>query len=53
MRHKQRLYAENRAAGLPKKAAALAAGVPPTSASSSASRYEKNPTVMAHMKRLG
>ena len=53
MRHKQRLYAENRAAGLPKKAAALAAGVPPTSASSSASRYERNPTDMAHMKRLG
>lgn len=51
--HQQRLYAENRAKGLGKKAAAVAAGCPEKSASQAASRYEKSPDVIAHMERIG
>ena len=51
--HQQRLYAENRAKGLGKKAAAVAAGCPEKSASQAASRYEKTADVVAHMSRLG
>lgn len=51
--HQQRLYAESRAKGLGKKAAAVAAGCPEGTASQAASRYEKTARVVEHMERLG
>lgn len=47
---KQR-YADARLAGLGKKAAAIEAGCPDKTASQAASRYEKDPDVMAAMGR--
>lgn len=49
----QRLYAQHRADGMKKKAAAIAAGCSEKTASQQAARYEKNPKVLAHMERLG
>lgn len=51
--HQQKLYAQGRAEGMTRKAAAIAAGCPQGTASQQASRYEKNPEVVDHMIRLG
>lgn len=50
---RQRLYAEARADGLNRKAAAIAAGCPEKTASQQASRLEKDEAVLAYWSRLG
>ncbi|GAA3721188.1 hypothetical protein GCM10022421_32130 [Oceanisphaera sediminis] len=47
----KRRYADARLSGMGKKAAAIAAGCPEKSASQAASRYEKDPDVIAAMSR--
>lgn len=47
----KRRYAEARLAGMPKKQAAIEAGCPEKTAAQAASRYEKDPDVLAAMSR--
>lgn len=47
----KRRYADARLAGMPKKQAAIEAGCPEKTAAQAASRYEKDPDVLAAMSR--
>ncbi|WP_289105839.1 hypothetical protein [uncultured Halomonas sp.] len=49
---RKRRYAEARLSGVAKKAAAIQAGCPEKTAQQAASRYEKDPDVMAAMGRI-
>lgn len=50
--HKKRLYAQARLAGKNQTDSAIFAGCPESTAAQAASRYEKDPEILAHMKRL-